>query len=83
MTELSAPTGFLHEYRHAALPARMRFSASTTTNLINDPGLVQELEAVRNRAGAGHMSLLRVFDVMCWMFSWEGEHGPCSQEMPD
>ena len=24
------------------------------------------------------MSLLRVFDVMCWMFSWEGEHGPCS-----
>jgi Family of unknown function (DUF6308) len=51
--------------------------------LINDPGLVQELEAVRNRAGASHMSLLRVFDVMCWMFSWEGEHGPCSQEMPD
>ena len=41
--------------------------------LINDPGLVQELEAVRNRAGAGHMSPLRVFDVMCWMFSWEGE----------
>ena len=51
--------------------------------LINDPGLVQELEAVRNRAGAGHMSQLRVFDVMCWMFSWDGEHGPCSQEMPD
>jgi hypothetical protein len=41
--------------------------------LINDPGLVQELEAVRNRAGAGYMSQLRVFDVMCWMFSWEGE----------
>lgn len=51
--------------------------------LINDPGLVQELEAVRNRADAGHMSLLRIFDVMCWMLSWEGEHGPCSQEMPD
>jgi hypothetical protein len=51
--------------------------------LINDPGLVQELESVRKRAGAGDMSLLRVFDVMCWMFSWEGEHGPCSQEMPD
>jgi Family of unknown function (DUF6308) len=33
--------------------------------LINDPGLIQELEAVRHRAGAGHMSLLRVFDVMC------------------
>ena len=51
--------------------------------LINDLGLVQELEKVRNRAGADLMSLLRVFDVMCWMFSWEGEHGPCTQEMPD
>jgi hypothetical protein len=51
--------------------------------LINDPGLTQELDAVRHRAGAGHMSLLRVFDVMCWMFSWEGEHGPCAQETPD
>jgi hypothetical protein len=28
------------------------------------------------------MSLIRVFDVMCWMFSWEGEHGPCSQGTP-
>ena len=51
--------------------------------LINDPDLVQELKSVRNRAGAGNMSLLRVFDVMCWIFSWEGERGPCSQEMPD
>jgi Family of unknown function (DUF6308) len=50
--------------------------------LINDPSLPQELEAVRNRAGAGHMSLLRVFDVMCWMFSWEGEHGPSTQKTP-
>jgi hypothetical protein len=50
---------------------------------INDPGLVRELQSVRDRADAGHMSLLRVFDVMCWMFSWEGEHGSCSQEMPD
>jgi hypothetical protein len=25
------------------------------------------------------MSLLRIFDVMCWMLSWEGEHGPCGQ----
>lgn len=50
--------------------------------LVNDPGLVQELESVRARAGASHMSLLRVFDVMCWMFSWEGEHGLSSQEMP-
>jgi uncharacterized protein DUF6308 len=51
--------------------------------LISDQKLVRELESVRHRAGAGHMSLLRVFDVMCWMFSWEGEHGPCGQEMPD
>jgi hypothetical protein len=51
--------------------------------LTTDPGFVQELESVRRRAGADHMSLLRVFDVMCWMFSWEGEHGPCSQEMPE
>lgn len=51
--------------------------------LINDQGFVQELESVRRKAGAGHMSLLRVFDVMCWMFSWEGEHGPCSQKMPE
>jgi hypothetical protein len=51
--------------------------------LINDRNLVRELESVHDRAGAGHMSLLRVFDVMCWMFSWEGDHGPCAQEMPD
>ncbi|MGO9779353.1 MAG: DUF6308 family protein [Streptosporangiaceae bacterium] len=51
--------------------------------LISDQNLVRELESVRHRAGAGHMSLLRVFDVMCWMFSWEGEHAPRGQEMPD
>jgi Family of unknown function (DUF6308) len=44
--------------------------------LITDPNLVRELEAVRSKAGAGHMSLLRVFDVMCWMFSWESDDGP-------
>lgn len=49
--------------------------------LINDPDLIPELKAVREGADAGHMSLIRVFDVMCWMFSWEGEHGPCAQEM--
>lgn len=51
--------------------------------LINDPALVPHLQAVRSRAGANHMSLLRVFDVMCWMFSWPGEVSACSQEMPD
>jgi hypothetical protein len=51
--------------------------------LIHDQGLVQELQSVREKAGADHMSLLRVFDVMCWMFSWEGDHGTRSQEMPD
>jgi hypothetical protein len=32
--------GILHEYRHAALPARMRFSASTglVTGNVNNPG---------------------------------------------
>ncbi len=46
--------------------------------LVEDPGLVQELELVRAGAQADHMSLLRVFDVMCWMFSWEGKGGLCS-----
>jgi Family of unknown function (DUF6308) len=46
--------------------------------LINDRNLVCELESVRDGADAGHMSLLRVFHAMCWMFSWEGEHGPCA-----
>jgi hypothetical protein len=44
--------------------------------------LVQKLDSVRNKADAGHMSLLRVFDVMCWMLSWPGEARACTQEMP-
>ena len=51
--------------------------------LINDPDLIRQLQSVRARAGANHMSLLRVFDVMCWMFRWEGEVRACSPEMPD
>jgi hypothetical protein len=35
--------------------------------LRKDPDLVGELEAVRIRAGAGRLSLLRTFDIMCWM----------------
>lgn len=46
--------------------------------LRTDQQLVQELRDTVPEAG--HMSLLRIFDVMCWMFSWEGETGPCSQE---
>jgi hypothetical protein len=42
--------------------------------LIKDDALVRELEAVRARAGAGHLSLLRTFDIMCWMF------GGCPEE---
>jgi hypothetical protein len=50
--------------------------------LRRDQQLVQELRSVRDKVpGAGHMSLLRIFDVMCWMLSWEGETGPCSQEL--
>jgi hypothetical protein len=36
--------------------------------LTKDDALVRELETVRDLAGAGHLSLLRTFDVMCWMF---------------
>jgi Family of unknown function (DUF6308) len=36
--------------------------------LTKDSALVSELEAVRTRAGAGHLSLLRTFDIACWMF---------------
>ena len=35
--------------------------------LIKDQDLVRELESVRARAGASHLSLLRTFDIMCWM----------------
>jgi len=35
--------------------------------LTKDDALVRELETVRARAGAGHLSLLRTFDIMCWM----------------
>jgi hypothetical protein len=50
--------------------------------LITDSDLVRLLQAVRARACADHMSLLRVFDVMYWMFSWEAEVRACSQELP-
>lgn len=36
--------------------------------LTKDGDLVSELESVRTQAGAGHLSLLRTFDIMCWMF---------------
>jgi len=41
--------------------------------LTQDDDLVRELKAVRTRAGAGHLSLLRTFDVMCWMFGGSPE----------
>jgi Family of unknown function (DUF6308) len=37
--------------------------------LTGDATLISELETVRARAGAGHLSLLRTFDIMCWMFA--------------
>ena len=43
--------------------------------LIKDQDLVSELESVRARAGAGHLSLLRTFDIMCWMFGDPGGPG--------
>ena len=44
--------------------------------LVNDRDLVCQLRSVRARADAGHLSLLRTFDVMCWMFSWEDQGAP-------
>lgn len=44
--------------------------------LISDQDLIRELESVRARARAGHLSLLRTFDIMCWMFSWESGDSP-------
>jgi hypothetical protein len=41
--------------------------------LTRDAALVSELEAVRTRAGAGHLSLLRTFDIMCWMLAGSPE----------
>jgi hypothetical protein len=43
--------------------------------LTKDAALVSELESVRTRAGAGaaHLSLLRVFDIMCWMLGGRPE----------
>jgi hypothetical protein len=41
--------------------------------LMKDDTLVRELETVRARAGAGHLSLLRTFDIMCWMFGGSPE----------
>ena len=43
--------------------------------LTTDTALVSELEAVRTRAGAGaaHLSLLRIFDIMCWMLGGRPE----------
>jgi hypothetical protein len=41
--------------------------------LIKDDALVRELEIVRARAGAGHLTLLRTFDIMCWMFGGSPE----------
>jgi Family of unknown function (DUF6308) len=41
--------------------------------LTRDAALVSELETVRTRAGADHLSLLRTFDIMCWMFGGSPE----------
>ncbi len=43
--------------------------------LIKDRALARELESVRIRAGVGHLSPLRTFDIMCWMFGESGGSG--------
>lgn len=50
--------------------------------LLTDEDLVGELEAVRARAVAGHLSLLRTFDIMCWMFGGSPEPEDAASE-PD
>lgn len=43
--------------------------------LTKDTVLISKLEAVRTRAGAdaAHLSLLRIFDIMCWMLGGKPE----------
>jgi hypothetical protein len=48
-------------------------------DLVNRQGFVQMLESVRVKANAGDMSLLRIFDVMCWMYSWKSEREVCNR----
>jgi hypothetical protein len=48
--------------------------------LVKDDALVGELESVRARAGAGHLSLLRTFDIMCWMSGGSPEE--CYSQSP-
>lgn len=43
--------------------------------VLKDQDLVSELGSVRARAGADHLSLLRTFDIMCWMFGEPGGPG--------
>ena len=45
--------------------------------LTEDAGLVTELEAVRSRAraDAARLSLLRVFDIMCWIHGTKSQPG--------
>jgi hypothetical protein len=51
-------------------------------HLSKDDALVGELGTVRDRAGAGHLSLLRTFDVMCWMFQPSGTVNPMRKRRP-
>ncbi|MCW2934907.1 MAG: hypothetical protein JWM19_5869 [Actinomycetia bacterium] len=50
--------------------------------LTKDAALVSELEAVRARAGAGHLSLLRTFDIMCWMLGGSPEEAEWAEAWP-
>lgn len=50
--------------------------------LTGDAALVSELEAVRARVGAGHLSLLRTFDIMCWMLGGSPEEAEWAEAWP-
>lgn len=46
-----------------------RWWSDLRCQLIKDDALVRELETVRTRVCVGHLSLLRTFDIMTWMFA--------------
>ena len=56
--------------------------ADLRCQLTEDAALVSELGAVRARAGAGHLSLLRTLDIMCWMLGGSTEETEWAEAWP-
>ena len=47
--------------------------------LATDPGMVYRLTRIRQRSGAGHLSLLRVADIVLWMTTVPSDDGDGAQ----